>query len=79
MNETDLIAQLEKEYDKRENAELALKQIVEMCESYFKYGSRTEANSTRYGTIIKIAQEYFDNFKKEEKQDDNSRIQPKQG
>ena len=35
MSETDLIAQLEREYDRRQIAEKALKECVGICESYF--------------------------------------------
>ena len=79
MSETDLIAQLEREYDRRQIAEKALQECVGICESYFKYGSRTEINNNRYGSIIEIVKEYFDKLKKEDDQDDDTKLQPKHG
>jgi|6_EtaG_2_1085325.scaffolds.fasta_scaffold31591_2 hypothetical protein len=76
MSETDLIAQVQKEYDRRENAEEALTQCMEICESYFKYGYTNEPNNARYGAIIKIVQKYFDKIKKEE-DNEIGRIQSK--
>ena len=59
MDPTTLIAELEKEYSQRKQAEAALERVADFCENYFKYGIRTEANNTRYGHILEAVENYF--------------------
>ena len=79
--EEQLIFELEKEYEKRISAEKALRECVEICDSYFKYGYTSETNSTRFGSIIMIVDKYFENndISNTEKEEDNEdrRVQSK--
>jgi tRNA-dihydrouridine synthase len=65
-----LIFELESEYEKRKLAEESLKKCEEICKSYFTYGLKSESNNTRYGAIVKIVSEYFEQIKKEDNNED---------
>ena len=73
MNETDLIAQLEKEYDKRQLAEKALKWCSELCDSHFEHSqSRNDDTNSRFIAIRKVIAEYFkENAKGKEQNNEN--------
>ena len=55
-----MIDQIEEEHKKRKLAEKALKECVEICESYFKHGYTSDPNNTRYRSIITIVDKYFE-------------------
>ena len=79
MNEADLIAQLEKEYDKRQLAEKALKWCSELCDSHFEHShGRNDDTNSRFTAIRKVVSEYFNGKVKEKEQDnEDRRIQSK--
>jgi hypothetical protein len=74
MYETDLIAQLEREYDKRQLAEKALKWCGELCDSHFEHShNRTDDTNSRFIAIKKIVTEYFNEKAKGKEQDNENR------
>ena len=77
MYETDLIAQLEREYDKRKLAEKALKWCSELCDSHFEHShTRNDDANARFTAIKKITFEYFNKkVKEKENNNENRRIQ----
>ena len=81
MYETDLIAQLEREYDKRKLAEKALKWCSELCDSHFEHSqNRNDDTNSRFTAIRKIVTEYFnEKAKGKEQEDENRRIQSERG
>lgn len=74
MDDPDLIAQVEKEYDKRQLAEKALKWCSELCDSHFKHShTRNDDANARFIAIRKIVVEYFNKKVKEKENDDEYR------
>ena len=74
MNETDLIAQLEKEYDKRQLAEKALKWCSELCDSHFAHSqARNDDTNSRFIAIKKVVAAYFNEKAKEKEQNNENR------
>jgi len=74
MNETDLIAQLEKEYDKRQLAEKALKWCSELCDSHFNHShTKNDDANSRFMAIKKIATDYFNKNKERKEQNNEDR------
>ena len=74
-----LIFELEKEYEKRQLAEKALKWCSELCDSHFEHShGRNDDTNSRFTAIRKVVSEYFNGKVKEKEQDnEDRRIQSK--
>ena len=74
-----LIFELEKEYEKRQLAEKALKWCSELCDSHFEHShTRSDETNSRFTAIRKVVSEYFNGKVKGKEQDnEDRRIQSK--